>query len=165
MGFPRPRKSIEPDKKGDPAAVRAAAIALLARRDFASGELRGRLGEKGFDSDVVADAVAALIAERVLDDARFADHYVAYHAERGQGPIRIAADLRLRGLPPGLIDAALAAAPDWPARARTARSRRYGPEAPVSWPDKSRQARFLQYRGFSSDHIRAALGTDFNPDD
>jgi regulatory protein len=165
MGFPRPRKSIEPEKKRDPATVRAAAVALLARRDFASGELRDRLAERGFDSDAVSEAVAELVAERALDDARFADNYAAYHAERGQGPIRIAADLRLRGLPPGLIDAAIGAGSDWSARARAARSRRFGPEPPASWPEKSRQARFLQYRGFSSDHIRAALGTDFNLDD
>jgi regulatory protein len=35
---------------------------------------------------------------------------------------------------------------------------------PESWPEKARQARFLQYRGFSSDHIRAALGADFDSD-
>jgi regulatory protein len=165
MGFPRPRKSIDPDKRGDFDAARSAAVAFLARRDFASGELRDRLGEKGFDPDVAAATVAQLIEERALDDERFADNYVAYHTERGQGPIRIAADLRLRGLPPGLIEAALAAGPDWRVRARTARARRFGPEVPESWPEKSRQARFLQYRGFSSDHIRAALGPDFILDD
>jgi SOS response regulatory protein OraA/RecX len=38
-------------------------------------------------------------------------------------------------------------------------------QIPESWSDKARQARFLQYRGFSSDHIRFALGSDFDPDD
>ncbi|MGH8306313.1 MAG: hypothetical protein ACRETG_11955, partial [Steroidobacteraceae bacterium] len=35
-------------RAADPGAARAAAIALLARRDFASGELRERLASRGF---------------------------------------------------------------------------------------------------------------------
>ena len=37
------------------------------------------------------------------------------------------------------------------------------PELPKDWKERSRQARFLQYRGFSTDHIRAVLEGD--PDD
>jgi regulatory protein len=44
------------------------------------------------------------------------------------------------------------------------RNRKFGPEPPADWPEKARQARFLQYRGFSSDHIRLALGADFDLD-
>src|SRR2546430_4325773 len=94
----------------------------------------------------------------VLDDRRFAENYVNWHAGRGQGPIRIAAQLRRCGLPEALVDAALAGGPDWQALARRARSARFGPQPPASWAEKARQARFLQYRGFSSDHIRAATG-------
>jgi regulatory protein len=165
MGVGRPHRPIEPERRGSLQAVRGAAFALLARRDFTTGELRERLGAKGWDPDVVASAVAELVEERVLDDARYASNYVAYHAARGRGPIRIGADLRARILPAELIAAALAAVSDWHAHAHTARLRKFGPKAPVSWPEKGRQARFLQYRGFSSDHIRAALGTDFNLDE
>jgi len=31
---------------------------------------------------------------------------------------------------------------------------------PKRWPEKAREARFLQYRGFSTDHIRSALGAE-----
>ena len=41
--------------------------------------------------------------------------------------------------------------------ARAARARKFGPELPKDWKERSRQARFLQYRGFSTDHIRAVL--------
>jgi regulatory protein len=40
------------------------------------------------------------------------------------------------------------------------RTAKFGRQPPASWADKARQARFLQYRGFSSDHIRAATGAD-----
>jgi regulatory protein len=159
------RKQVAAEKAGDARAVRVAAIALLARRDFASVELSRRLESHGYDLGVVRASVAALASERLVDDARFCENYVAYHANRGQGPARIGADLKALGLSGELIASALVVITDWRARAQAARSRRFGPEAPESWPEKGRQARFLQYRGFSADHIRAALGTDLNLDD
>jgi regulatory protein len=108
--------------------------------------------------------IAELTADRVLDDARYAEQYVAYHAERGYGPVRIAAELRSIGVAEALIDAALAAGPDWRTLAREVRTRKFGAESPQKWAEKTRQARFLQYRGFSSDHIRAATGADFDAD-
>ena len=162
---PTGRKQVDAAKACDTRAVRSAAIALLARRDFASIALSRRLESYGYDSALVGGAIAELAAERIVDDARFCENYVAYHANRGQGPARIGADLKAMGVSCELIEPALAASSDWRARAQAVRSRRFGPELPQSWPEKSRQARFLQYRGFSADHIRAALGTDFNLDD
>jgi regulatory protein len=144
--------------------VRAAAVALLARRDFASNELRAKLESQGYDRELVATAVAELVEGRVLDDARYAENYITYHSDRGQGPIRIAADLKVLGLSAELIETALAAGQDWRALAREVRIRKFGLEPPSDWTEKARQARFLQYRGFSSDHIRSALGADFDPD-
>jgi len=151
-------------KVADPNAARMAAMALLARRDFASGELRQKLESKGYCAEIAVAVVAELTEERALDDARYAENYVAYHSGRGQGPHRIAADLRSFGLAAHLIDAALAAGPDWRALASEVRARKFGAEAPEDWTEKTRQGRFLQYRGFSSDHIRAATGADFDPD-
>jgi regulatory protein len=47
--------------------------------------------------------------------------------------------------------------PDFVSLARAARARKFGAELPKDWKERSRQARFLQYRGFSTDHIRAVL--------
>ena len=152
------------ERPSDCAAVRAAAEALLARRDFAGAELRAKLCSKGFEDGAAGQVIAELAARGVLDDRRFAENYVSWHAARGQGPIRIAAQLRSRGLPEALIDAALASGPDWPALARRARTARFGRQPPASWADRARQARFLQYRGFSSDHIRAATGAELDTD-
>jgi regulatory protein len=140
--------------------ARAAAIALLARRDFSSLELERRLRDKAFDESAVAGAIAELTREGVLNDERYALNYVAYHAGRGQGPIRIAAELRRQGLATAIVDGALAVGPDWRALAAKTRSARFGGQPPANWAEKARQMRFLQYRGFSSDHIRAATGAD-----
>jgi regulatory protein len=168
MGTLRRRRAGDPAKAEvkarDPEAARLAAMAQLARRDFATGELRQKLETQGFHGEVVAAVVAELIEERALDDSRYAENYVSYHADRGHGPLRIAADLKALGVPSSLIEAALAAGPDWRVLAREVRTRKFGAEAPEERTEKARQARFLQYRGFSSDHIRAATGADFDPD-
>jgi regulatory protein len=144
----------------DAQAVRTAAIALLGRRDFASRELRERLLKQRFDEVAIAAVLAELARDGILDEARYAQNYVTHHADRGQGPVRIVAELRRRGVPDELIEAAIAGGPDWCALARKVCRAKFGPEAPLSWPQRARQARFLQYRGFSSDHIRSATGAD-----
>jgi len=160
----RGRDGGRAERAADPAAARAAAVTLLARRDMSSGEVRERLAERGFEPGAAAEALAALREEGALDDARYSQNYVVYHAGRGQGPVRIGADLRARGLPPELIEAALTAGPDWHALAAAARVRRFGAPKPSSWRERARQGRFLQYRGFSADHIRAATGADPDTD-
>jgi regulatory protein len=158
------RAELDPKDASDPERVRMAAVALLGRRDFCSGELRQKLEAQGYDTGLVEAAVAELIEGKVLHDARYAENYVAYHAERGQGPVRIAADLKALDLPQDIVQAALDGGPDWRQRAREVRIRRFGLAEPQTWAQKSKQGRFLQYRGFSSDHIRAALGPDLDLD-
>jgi len=155
----------DPSAEATPEEAYKAALALLARRDFSSLELKKRLESRGFDADVASATIAELQRRRLLNDSRFAESYVAAHVRRGHGPVRIAADLKALGLPAETINAALDSGPDWPALARQARARRFGPRVPATWAERARQARFLQYRGFSSDHIRAALGPDFDPDE
>jgi regulatory protein len=140
-------------------------VTLLARRDLPSEALRERLEERGFSAALVTAVLADLLAGHALDDARYARNYVAYHANRGQGPTRIAAALKALGIPAELIDTALQSGPDWPAVARQVRLRKFGSVPPESWAEKARQARFLQYRGFSSDHIRSVLGPHFSPEE
>ena len=159
------RRPVDSEARKDPTAIHAAAVTQLARRDYASGELRQKLIGRGFDADLVAQAIAQLTESGALDDARFAENHVTFHAQRGQGPVRIAAELRTLGVSAELIERALQAGPDWRQLAHRARVRKFGREVPTAWAEKSRQARFLQYRGFSSDHIRSALGPELDPDE
>lgn len=160
MSAHRSAGSKRPGAVSGHTAVRTAAIALLARRDYACAELQARLLSRGFAASAVTAAIEELAAAGSVDDARYAQHYVTYHSERGQGPIRIGAELRRHGLPAALIEAALAGGPDWYSLARRVRRAKFGTPEPASWAQKARQARFLQYRGFSSDHIHAATGAD-----
>jgi regulatory protein len=157
-----PNAPLEP-LLGVPAARRVA-LALLTRRDFSCAELRTRLQALGVHPVTIDETIAALREERALDDARFAESYAAGRAARGQGPLRIERELRDRGVAAELIEVALAAAADWAVLASNVRARRFGPEVPEEPAERARQARFLQYRGFSSDHIRLALGPDLDLD-
>jgi regulatory protein len=156
------RRSRKPDAEAagaDERTVRTAALALLAGRDFGRTELVRRLARRGYAESVVNGVVETLVAERLLSETRFVEQFIRQHAGRGHGPARIRAELRERGVPEAEVDAGLeAAGEDWGAVARDVRRRRFGLSPPGDYAERARQARFLQYRGFSADHIRAALG-------
>ena len=154
----QPKGRATSEQAGDPAAALAAAVTLLARREFCSIELGAKLTAKGFEPDAVRAALAELIERRYLDDERYARLFVVIHAERGQGPVRIRRDLAQLGLPAALIETQLESQGEWAAVARRVLTRRFGAAPPRSWPDKARRMRFLQYRGFATDDIRSALG-------
>lgn len=148
-------------RERDPEAARQKGIALLARRDYGSAELRERLLAVPFAPAAVDSAIEALENARFLDDGRYAEHFVAYHSGRGQGPRRIRLEMRGKGLPEHLITGAInETASVWAERAQALRRRRFGVEAPGSLEERARQSRFLLYRGFTPAQVRLAFVVD-----
>ncbi|MGH8129326.1 MAG: regulatory protein RecX, partial [Steroidobacteraceae bacterium] len=92
---PDPAAAAAPD---DPQAVRLAALKLLNRRDYGARELAERLVVRGFEPASATAAVEKLVSEKLVNDARYAEHFVAYHANRGRGPVGIAHKLREAGV-------------------------------------------------------------------
>jgi regulatory protein len=131
---------------------------LLGRREYARGELATALERKGYAPAVVAEALSELAGEGLLNDARYAESLVRQLSGRGQGPIRIRQALQEAGIPADMAASALEAC-DFHALATDTRRRRFGLQVPTDWPERARQMRFLQYRGFSKDHIVSALGS------
>ena len=161
---PDPQAETAASKGGGDKAVEVAAVRLLARREHSTEELRRKLESKGHPSDVVAGVVEKLAAKRLVSDDRFLASFIHHHARRGQGPVRIRAELRQQGIAAERIEQELDQAPvDWNRLAGEVRRRKFGATAPRTAPERAKQARFLQYRGFSTDQIRAALSRD--PDD
>lgn len=143
------------------ATVEAAAVRLLARREHSRAELQRKLAERGIPEELVDTVLDSLAARRLQSDERYAESLLASRIGRGQGPVRIRRELVERGVDAAQIDAALeAAVADWPRLARETRRRRFGSELPGEWNERVRQSRFLEYRGFTSEQIRAALGGD-----
>jgi regulatory protein len=155
------KKTLNPEKVSDPKSAHAFAIAYLARRDFSAADLRRKLKERGFAESAIGPVVAALESSNVINDDRYGENVVAYRSRRGLGPARIRQELKRSGLGSEVIQATMDKAkddgPDFIGLARAARARKFGAELPKDWKERSRQARFLQYRGFSTDHIRAVL--------
>jgi regulatory protein len=145
--------------------VRAGALALLARREYARGELTTALQRKGYAQTAVAEALSELAGEGLLNDERYAESLVRQLMGRGQGPVRIRQALQQAGIPADLVSTVVEAAGDWSTLATETRRRRFGAKPPSDWPERARQMRFLQYRGFSKDHIASALGSSGAPDD
>jgi len=132
---------------------------LLARREHSRHELRRKLAAKSFDEDLIDSVLGDLEQEGLLSTERFAEAFVASRYARGQGPVRIGRELAERGVeaPRDWTDDPRY---DWLALARATRIRRFGRELPADFRDKARQARFLEYRGFTQGQIRRALEFD-----
>lgn len=79
------------------AAVRAGARAL-ARRGFATRDLRRRLLQRQHPTQAVEACLERLTALGLLDDGRFAHQYAASRAARGRGPARLLSDLIVQGV-------------------------------------------------------------------
>ena len=161
MRRPGGKKQLDPEKAADSKSAHASAIAYLARRDFSAADLRRKLKDRGFLESAIEPVLAELAASNVVNDDRYGENVVAYRSRRGLGPARIRQELKRSGLGSEVIQTTMDKAkndgPDFIGLARTARDRKFGPELPKDWKERSRQARFLQYRGFSTDHIRAVL--------
>ena len=96
--------------------------------------------------------------EGLLDDQRFTEVFVRSRQSRGQGPLRIRAELRQRGVDESVIDAHLdEGASDWQQCLRSAHDGKYGNQLPSDFKERARRARFLEYRGFSAEQIRRLL--------
>ncbi len=141
-----------------------AALDSLSRRDRPAEDLRRKLVEKGFDPSIVVDVIERLRDDKLVDDRRYAENFVAYHAARGHGPVRVRADLRKSGVDAESADEAVDAYPDWIAQLQKAHQKKFGTQQPSHYADKQRRARFLGYRGFTGAQIRMVLGFDTDLD-
>jgi len=158
-------ESGESRRKLDSGAARNVAVGLLARREHAQAEVKRKLRDRGFDDDTVSEVIDDLTRQRLLSDDRFAEAFIRSRADRGQGPVRLKAELRQLKIPAELIEKHLAAAEvPWNRMAAEVRLRKFGQSVPTALGERAKQVRFLQYRGFTADQIRAALGSAVEDD-
>lgn len=131
---------------------------FLARREYGHTELIRKLANKGFDRGIAEQAVRALSDENLQSDQRFAESFVRSRIHQAKGPVRIRLDLTERGINDAIIENALEESDaNWHELARETRTKKFGRARPADFKAKAKQMRFLQYRGFESDHIQAAV--------
>lgn len=136
-----------------PRSPREAAVRLLARREHSFAELEHKLGAR-FDARRLREALAALRAEGLQSDARFALSFVRERMLRGMGPARIRSELHQRGVSDKDATDALATVPaaegtSWPDLARSAQLKKFGTLDLGDDRQRARVGRFLEQRGFS----------------
>jgi regulatory protein len=163
---PSSRWTTKAAGSSDAKAVEAAAVRLLARREHSVDELRRKLAGKGYPPETIEPVIEKLAGKRLISDERFTSTFVHHHAKRGQGPVRIRAALRQQGIPGPQVEEALRGAEiDWVQLAREVRRRKFGAGSPRSLGERAKQARFLQYRGFDAEQLRAALRNESGEED
>ena len=145
----------------DEAVCKRTAVDLLARREHSRLELERKLARRGFPEAIVAPSLDALEHSGVLVATRFTESFIRSRIAKGKGPTRIRAELAERGVAGDQTTESLRDSDvDWLATARAVRRKRFGAELPSDFHERAKQARFLQYRGFTSDQVRAALELD-----
>ena len=146
------------DRFSCPIEARKKAMDFLARREYGQTELIRKLANKGYVRNIAEQSVITLTDEGLQSDRRFAEAFVQSRINQGKGPVRIRLDLGQKGLIEGIIEDVIEEAPvDWFELAREVRLRKFGGEFPTDFKAKAKQMRFLQYRGFEQDHVRAAF--------
>jgi len=143
--------------------IRVKAMDFLARREYSCQELQQRLLRRdyGYEPEMVGLIVAELVAEGLLSDERFIESFVASRQRRGQGPVRIRAELRDRGVSEVLIETWLDMRdPQWLCRLRELHDKRFAGQDPETMSERARQQRFFSYRGFTAEQIKHLFKQD-----
>ncbi|KAB8308257.1 regulatory protein RecX [Erwinia endophytica] len=146
------------------------AMRILALRDHSEAEFRHKLSLSVARSAMYAkeqaqvpptpeqiDRVVVWCYENhYLDDAHFAERFVASRSRKGYGPQRIRMELEQKGVDRTLTDDALASAEiDWSRQAREVAERKFGRPLPANWQEKAKVQRYLMTKGFFSADIRS----------
>ena len=140
--------------------IRAFAYRLLGRREYSTFELDQRLRRKWpqAESTAIADLLDALVAENLLSDERFAESYVRMVIGKQQGPLKIRAALRARGVADALISRELDRHADgWIDLATGWLQRQH--LGPLDFESRGKYYRRLLNRGFTHDQAMDALNS------
>ena len=132
--------------------LRAFSYRLLGRREYSVFELGQRLqqkwkGTEGIDA-MAEELLEALQEENLLSDERFVESFVRSRVNRHQGPMKIKAALRGKGVSDSLISMELEArSGEWTDLAAEWLERQH--HGPIDFESKKKLYRRLANRGFT----------------
>ena len=143
--------------------ARQVAVKLLARREHSMQELRRKLSSRAFSNESVDAAVSSLQEADLVSDTRYVEVFVRSRINRGDGPVKVLASLRERGVDDELIEQFLKYDDlFWVDRAERVIDKKFGPQPVVDdeidSDDWGKRARFLAGRGFGAEIIYRSLG-------
>ena len=130
----------------------------MAIREHSRGELLEKLKKRGFESTDPLSIIRELEKEGLQSDKRFASEYVRSKVSSGYGPIRIMRDLERKGVEKEVVfESVNALEIDWFNCAKKIYKKKFNSEV-VSVNDYARRVRFLIYKGFETEHVKAIVG-------
>ena len=130
----------------------SAGLKMLMRREHSRLELFQKLQTKGFDVDVVNNSISKLVGQNYQSDDRFSEEFIQMRFNQGKGPVKIASDLKMRGI--NTFDLSVF---DWFQLVKEIRQRKFGDLSSLDFKETAKQKRFLQSRGFTLDQINQAF--------
>ena len=136
----------------------AKGVRLLSMREHSAQEITDKLSAGAESLDIVYAVIDELNEKRYLSDERYAESYVRSRTIRGFGPLKIRAELKNKGIKNSMIDEYLNVdSPVWYDNARNQYRKKYGDEPVTDYNAWTKRARFLQSRGFTTEHIQVTL--------
>ena len=140
------------------ASAKQVAVRLLARREHSAEEIRQKLTKREFEADEIATALLELKQGDWQSDERYAEAYVRSRRLKGFGPVRIASELRERGVDELIANRYLYADEGiWLTTLEREYQKKYHGSKYEDFQEKAKRMRFLQYRGFSIDQINEVI--------
>ena len=130
----------------------SAGLKMLRRCEHSRLELFQKLQTKGFDVDVVNNSISKLVEQNYQSDDRFSEEFIQMRFNQGKGPVKIASELKMRGI--NTFDLSVF---DWFQLAKEMRQRKFGELSSLDFKETDKQKRFLQSRGFTLDQINQAF--------
>lgn len=138
--------------------IRELCIRLLTRREHSQRELLDKLALKGIDRNKTQQVINSLVDEGWQSDERFAESYARYRIQRGFGPVKIAHELRQKGVSHFDLDSVIIDIADsWFDLLRQVYDKKYADNGELSQKERIKRSRFLQQRGFSHEMINTVL--------
>lgn len=153
-----------------PSDALAVALKFLGLRPRSVFEIKKKLGDKGFEVEDIEKTVRALTEALYLDDEKYAATVAASRSRyKNWGPLKIANELRAKGVKDEFIRKALGDAKDGESSTASLAldkwKKRNKLKAPLDRDASARAFRFLKSRGFSSEACMRAIGSRHEPDE
>lgn len=153
------------EKTLEKAAEKAAAYINIKPRT--AYQVKKYLKDKGYEDDIIAEAVDQLKEYHYIDDMEYSLMYFRYGFEKGRGVSRIKRELSEKGVSSDVIDIAYEELEDIPDQFEMAMEIGYGSVAGIDIKEldfdtkqklKAKIGRRLMSRGFSSDVVYKVIG-------
>jgi len=133
------------------------ALDILSRREHSKKEVFQKLKSKFSELDLINDVISKLLDNNLIDDKRFAEHYVAARKRKGFGSKKIGYELMTKGIDESISTLVINESGDWDSLASNVFHKKFKSGISDDFKIKAKQKNFLINRGFSFEEIESVF--------